>query len=378
VPDRPALRIAFVCYGPLARVSGGNVYDRHLVAALRDRGARVEVIELPSPRSWAAALADNARRALIGPGAWDVVVEDELCHPSLLRANRAFAAAGVPVVALVHNLASLQPGLRGRAARRACERAYLRGVTAVIAVCARTREDVLALAGPRPSVIAYAGRDHVARTLGAVQVQARAAEPGPLRVLHAAVVAPHKGVDRLLRALARVEPPWTLEVAGALDRDEAYVRRTTALAHALGLADRVRWLGELRGAALADAYARAQVFALPSSREAFSLACLDAFAFGLPVLSTDVGGSGELVTDGVDGALLAPDDVGAWARRLTELARDRALLARAGIRALERHARQPTWNATAEAVLRFVTGLAAGASLPGSPSRARTARASAS
>ena len=45
-------------------------------------------------------------------------------------------------------------------------------------------------------------------------------------------------------------------------------------------------------------FRRSQVFALPSDREAYSLACLEALGFGLPVLATSCGGLSEMITDG--------------------------------------------------------------------------------
>jgi glycosyltransferase involved in cell wall biosynthesis len=55
---------------------------------------------------------------------------------------------------------------------------------------------------------------------------------------------------------------------------------------------------------------------------------LEAFAAGAPVLGADLGGIAELVTHGVDGLLLPPDDAPAWGRALQRLSQDRELLAR--------------------------------------------------
>jgi glycosyltransferase involved in cell wall biosynthesis len=64
------------------------------------------------------------------------------------------------------------------------------------------------------------------------------------------------------------------------------------------------------------------------------LVALEAFAAGVPVLGSDIGGLKELVTSGVDGVLIAPNTPGAWAAEIAALAHDLARVAslRAGVR----------------------------------------------
>mgnify|MGYP006968414625 FL=1 len=79
------MSIGLVVYGDLDTRSGGFRYDRQLVAALRERGETVEVIELPW-RSYPRGLLDNLspglRRRLAGD--YEVLLQDELAHPSLV------------------------------------------------------------------------------------------------------------------------------------------------------------------------------------------------------------------------------------------------------------------------------------------------------
>jgi glycosyltransferase involved in cell wall biosynthesis len=69
---------------------------------------------------------------------------------------------------------------------------------------------------------------------------------------------------------------------------------------------------------------------VPKSNEGFSNAIVEKMAKGLPLLVTDVGGNKEAVTDGVNGYVLKPMDVGALTARLVELVRDRDLRQRFG------------------------------------------------
>jgi glycosyltransferase involved in cell wall biosynthesis len=345
------MRIAFMLLGDLERVSGGFVYDRMLVERLRARGHVVEVVSLPW-RSRARSVAANLRRLPRALAEADVVIQDELCHAAVFARNRQLRRAGVPVVALVHNLGSLDTRGRGRSVARALEHRYLRTVDGLVAVCESTLRDARApLVRDVPAVVAPGGRDHLpAGRPDAAAVAARARAPGPLRVLSVAAVVRGKGLHRLIDAIARPGGPFELDVAGALDADRVQTRRVRTLVGRLGVGARVRLHGLLRGDALWSLYERAHVLALPSDREAYPLAVVEALGFGLPVLVTDRGGAREVLGDGPQGRCLPPDDVGAWSAALSAFAADRARLAGAAQAALERFKTLGTWDDVASRV----------------------------
>ena len=124
-----------------------------------------------------------------------------------------------------------------------------------------------------------------------------------------------KGLDVLVRALAvlsKTRPAITLTVVGgafyrAYARDERDVR---ALVSALGLDDRVRFLGERSASSVADEMRQSAMLVVPSRRETFSLVTAEALACGIPVVATRCGGPEEIVTPDV-GRLVAVDDVDA-------------------------------------------------------------------
>ena len=117
-----------------------------------------------------------------------------------------------------------------------------------------------------------------------------------------------KRADRLLRAFAGTmrfvggSPSLSLVIAGD-GPDRPALQR---LASELGVADRVRFAGALSRVELRALYARSAVFVLPSERESFGLAALEARAAGLPVIAMLAGGARDFIQPGVNG-LLARD-----------------------------------------------------------------------
>ena len=140
-----------------------------------------------------------------------------------------------------------------------------------------------------------------------------------LRLLAVGRLSRYKGFHVLLAALARTPSASLLLVgAGECERD------LRGQAQALGVQDRVRFTGAIDDADLASAYASADAFVLPSldRGEAFGLVLLEAMRVGLPVLASDVPGTGigHVVEDGASGLLVPPGDPAALAAAMERLA----------------------------------------------------------
>lgn len=133
---------------------------------------------------------------------------------------------------------------------------------------------------------------------------------------------PAKGHDIALRALALLrERRWTLVLAGALDTREA--KQMQSLAEQLEIAARVHFVGHSDD--VASIYGCADILLAPSRREALSLTLLEAAAFALPIVATDVGGIGEAVADGETGMLVPTENPAALAHAIGTLLDDAAL-----------------------------------------------------
>lgn len=146
-----------------------------------------------------------------------------------------------------------------------------------------------------------------------------ASDPEAETIVSIGNLRPEKGFDRLLRAFALISesrPDARLRVLG----DGAERERLAAQASALGVEDRVTWLGWQPSPW--EELSRANVFALASVIEPLGIAALEAMAAGLPVVAPRVGGLVDVVEDGRTGLLTPPGDERAMAAALSRLLAD--------------------------------------------------------
>ena len=144
------------------------------------------------------------------------------------------------------------------------------------------------------------------------------------RIVMVARFAAQKDQISLVRALAGVSAPARVLFAGdgpTLDSVKAETAR-------LGLTGRVEFLGERLDVPLL--LASSHVFALSTNYEGFPISILEAMRAALPVVSTDVGGVREAITDGVSGFLIPKGNPAVFQQRLSELASNPALRVRLG------------------------------------------------
>ena len=147
------------------------------------------------------------------------------------------------------------------------------------------------------------------------------AEDAPLLGMVCRLVE-QKGIPYALEALRRAGgefPDAHLAIAGDGEK-AAELRR---LAAALGVADRVHWLGWRQDAL--DLMAAFDVLLVPSLWEGFGLVLLEAMSRRLPVIASRVSAIPEVVKHGETGYLIEPRDVDALAKAISRLLRDRAL-----------------------------------------------------
>lgn len=164
-----------------------------------------------------------------------------------------------------------------------------------------------------------------------------------------------KGFDRTIEAVATLRgrfPDVRYEIAGS-GPDDAYLRDLVA-AH--GLQEHVTFLGRVSDDELADAYARAWCFSLPTRRvgadvEGFGIVYLEAAMAGLPAIGGRNCGAEEAIENGRSGLLVDGDDVCSIAAAIEALLSDRERANRMGAYGRMRALKDFTWSAAAQSVM---------------------------
>jgi glycosyltransferase involved in cell wall biosynthesis len=288
----------------------------------------------------ARGIAAFARLVHLVAGFRPDVIHGYLFGPNLFAAL-AGRLAGVPVVAVAkRNMDAFETPRQARA-----EALAHRLATHVTAVSEAVADSVVALGVPRGRVTVIPNGVDAARfadggpTLGAGTLVAEArrelgADASPL-VGSVGCLAARKDYGTLLDALARLAERGT-PFRAALVGDGVERVALEERARALGLAPRVRFLGERAG--VERLLPGMDVFVLSSREEGIPNALLEAMAAGRPCVATAVGGTPEVLRDGETGWLVPPADPGALADALADAlarpdeARRRGAAARRAVR----------------------------------------------
>ena len=211
--------------------------------------------------------------------------------------------------------------------------------------CTRANLDHLAALAPSPDVVelVYHGLDRGRFPACVAQRPPRdGSDPSdPVRLLSVGRLVEKKGFDDLLEALAKLSPvlAWTLDVVGGGALEDRLRRRAAAL----GVGERVRWLGSLPHDRVVEHFAGADLFVLASricadgDRDGLPNVLMEAQLLGAACVATRVSGTPELIEHEVNGLLVAPRDTGAMAAALERAIVDavlRARLAEAGRRVM--------------------------------------------
>lgn len=237
----------------------------------------------------------------------DVVVGSEY-NPTILQAVRYCIRHQIPYVSWTdgtlhseRNINRLQKKLR---------RSVIAKAAAYIGSSTRSREAQIAYgADPARCFISFLTAD-----LDKYKLEPEGRDAS--RLLCVGSLIERKGVDLLLQALAGVEAPFTLALAGAGPEEE----RLRKLAGELHIQDRVEFLGYLQLDELRRQYSKSGIFVLPTREDCFALVILEAMCAGLPVIcSKYADGVSDLVEDGVNGVIVDPYDTERFKNQIESL-----------------------------------------------------------
>lgn len=169
----------------------------------------------------------------------------------------------------------------------------------------------------------------------------------PLTLLTVSRLVDYKGIDlviRLLPTLLAEFPDLVYRIAG----DGADRARLEELSARCRVDRAVRFLGQIPEEDLPGLYRSADIFVMPSSREGFGLAYLEASASGLPVVAGRAGGAWDAVREGETGYLVSPTRPEETLEALFRLLRDRGLRQKMGRNGQRFVERERTWDRTVE------------------------------
>jgi glycosyltransferase involved in cell wall biosynthesis len=340
------LELTLAISADYARATGGWVYNQRLLDGLARLGWHIHRVTLPAgfPNPSFAARAEAAA-AFHGIADGRLVLVDQLCLGVLPEVARA-EAQRLRLVMIVHHPLALEndraPGESLAYAK--AEREALRHVAAAIATSATTAQLLAADYGVPAEriIIATPGVDRAPLARGG---------GGPMpNLLTVGAVVPRKDHDSLISALMGLRHlPWRLAIVGNTSRAPAHVARLCTQLVASGLSSRVTITGELAAGALARHWRTADVYVAASRHEGYGMAIAEAFAHGLPVVTTEAGAVGAWI--GHRGALVVPTgNVPQLRAALADVLTKPSLRARLRRAALARRHALPTWEATAEVV----------------------------
>ena len=358
------MKIGFLLYGDPDKISGGNIYDSEIIHVLKSLGHTVRIFSLDRYsyyRNMQTNYTGTIQQELLSYGP-DILLEDELTHPSLFRLNRKIRNRfRIPVVSIIHNLTAFSsehpvfPVLS-----QIIERMYLRTLDGIIAVSGQTLEHVNRFSDPDiPELVSYPAGNRFNTGYAAEQILQRVHKSGPFQILFPANITPNKQLDVLLKSLHTLNDfTCQVTVLGRLDISPGYVKHCNNLIRQFALEELVHLAGPIREPAeLERLFSRSHVMVLPSKSEGFPLVLPEAAGFGVPAIITNMSAAGEFIRQGENGFLIDPNDVKEISQILQMLNNNRTILEKMSTAALQRYRTHPTWAKTGEYISDFLLRL---------------------
>lgn len=136
-------------------------------------------------------------------------------------------------------------------------------------------------------------------------------------ILYVGTIGENKGYHILIQAFAKIakkHPDWKVLFAGIGEMDKAYT-----LINKFNLSNQIEMLGWVDGRRKERLYREASILCLPSFMEGFPMTVLEAWAYGVPVISTPVGGIPDVAIDGKNMCLFEPGDIDTLTKKLAQL-----------------------------------------------------------
>jgi glycosyltransferase involved in cell wall biosynthesis len=145
--------------------------------------------------------------------------------------------------------------------------------------------------------------------------------------IHKLIFAGHvdwrKGLDILIKTLSKLDDLHLhLDVAGLYDVNSKYSKEIQKIINEYQLNNNVFFHGYLCPETLAHLYKNSDLFVFPSRHETFGMVLVEAMSFGLPIVTSSIPTTVEIIKDKVNGILYETEDTDALAEAIRKLAYD--------------------------------------------------------
>ena len=287
------MTVTFFVPGSFPVTTGAIVFDTRIADELRSLGHDVTIIPVagahPMPDAAARASAAELWQAHQPRASADSVVIDGFCLYAFDGLEQSLHAAGA--IGMVHHPMYLEPQLpqAERDAFLAIEQRIFSMLRRIV-VPSQTIGSHLTTLGLPPGAVEVItpGIPDAARSTGSGGHKCHLLAIGSL--------IPRKGHDTILRALAGLlDLDWTLTICGDSEIDPDHAAALRALAHTLGLGDRVVFAGACAPASLEALWQTADIFISGSCFEGYGMAVAEAVRRGLPLAVTKGAGTAEVI-----------------------------------------------------------------------------------
>lgn len=350
------MRIGLLIYDDINTISGGYLYNRKVVEFLCQNGDEVTVISIKR-KSYFKSLFSNSFPEELNKITLDVLIQDELIHPSFWLINKRLKQiVRCPIVSLVHLFNSARPvPPHKRYFSRYIEKKYLESVDALILNSLETLSQANSLLNNNslPTVVALPCGDNFSQ----VEQTNKSFNQPQLKILFVGNISTQKGLHTLIKALSVLDGNITLSVVGYVDEEMRYIKSIKKYIAISGLDQRIKFYGQLTGETLKEKYLEHDIFVLPSINEAYGIVFLEAMQFGLPVIGCKLGGAKEIIDDKVNGYLIDSDDDQRLADCIDGLFKDRELLQKMSESSIEKYLQHPRWDETSNKIKIFLRSL---------------------
>jgi glycosyltransferase involved in cell wall biosynthesis len=343
-----------------ALVSGGYLYDKRLIDYLRKKGDTVQVLFLLKEKIIHANEMDVVDLfCIIQEKNIDLLLQDELCHPSLSYFNSYWKQnTTIPLVSVVHNLStSLKKNNQDREKTACGEKHYLQTVDHFIFISKSVKQEAEKLVQhAMAGVIAWPGKDHLC-----YQTEKEYAKYSSQQVFHLLFIGnlyPYKGLHVLINALAQIPTEkWTLTVLGDTAVNPQYTRLLQTALKKLHLKDHVQFEGVVSPEKVSWFLRHAHLVVVPSFYESFGLVYVEALGFGVPVLAAKNGGASEFITEGKDGFFVEFENIRQLKEKILFFIQHPSEWNSMKKNALEKFQGLPTWDMSMENIWLYLHGL---------------------